>query len=362
MRFRSKSAARARDEMIALAQRYKTLEFQVVDNIIELRYIRELLPHLRDTGWDWRLFYETKANLTKDQLRLFREAGIREIQPGIESLSTPILKLMRKGITGLQNIRLLKWCAELEIHPHWNLIYGFPGEPPEEYEHMAKLARSLVHFTAPSTILLAIERFSPYHEAPHEHGIEILGPACYYPAIYPECDRAELTDLAYSFDWRHEDGRDVGSYVSATVDAMRSWREAADRNKHTLCYVRGPEFLTIREQRTTMEPARYEFDEPEAAIYLACDAGASPGQVHKTVRDAGHTDYSVDEIREFLDSLVEQHLVHREKDRYLGLAIARDPLQALRARQAPSDAEPSDAAPSDAAPKPQALVQLGRSR
>jgi hypothetical protein len=53
------------------------------------------------------------------------------LPPGIESLGTPILALMRKGITGLQNARLLKWCAESGIHVFWSVIYGFPGEPAE---------------------------------------------------------------------------------------------------------------------------------------------------------------------------------------------------------------------------------------
>ena len=33
---------------------------------------------------------------------------------------------MRKGVRSLQNIQLLKWCMELDIHPVWNLIWGFP--------------------------------------------------------------------------------------------------------------------------------------------------------------------------------------------------------------------------------------------
>lgn len=40
---------------------------------------------------------------------------MRRIQPGIESLSTPTLKLMEKGVSLLQNVRLLSWCAEIGI-------------------------------------------------------------------------------------------------------------------------------------------------------------------------------------------------------------------------------------------------------
>ena len=64
------------------------------------------------------------------------------LQPGIESLSTPILLLMRKGVTAFQNVRLLKWCAEYGIHVFWNVIYGFWGELPEEYARLARLTPS----------------------------------------------------------------------------------------------------------------------------------------------------------------------------------------------------------------------------
>ena len=49
-------------------------------------------------------------------MRLLRDAGVTTIQPGIESFSDRVLKLMKKGVTGLQNIQLLKWCKEIGRH------------------------------------------------------------------------------------------------------------------------------------------------------------------------------------------------------------------------------------------------------
>src|SRR6266542_2473957 len=106
MTFRSKSPARVLQEVETLVQRYGRLDLQAVDNIMDMRYLRDVLPHLRDRGYDLGLFYETKANLRKDQLQLLRQSGVDHIQPGIESLSTPILTLMRKGVTAFQNVRL----------------------------------------------------------------------------------------------------------------------------------------------------------------------------------------------------------------------------------------------------------------
>jgi ribosomal peptide maturation radical SAM protein 1 len=115
MDFRSKSPDRVHQEIMTLAGKHRWLKLFAMDNILDMRYVRELLPKLRDERVDIELFYETKANLKRDHLRLMREAGVRDIQPGIETFSNSILKLMRKGTTGLQNIRLLKWCAQFGI-------------------------------------------------------------------------------------------------------------------------------------------------------------------------------------------------------------------------------------------------------
>ena len=117
MPFQKKPPARVVDEILGFAAQYKILDFVAVDDIIDLGHIRDLLPQLSAARCDLEIFYETKANLKKDQLRTFYSSGVHAIQPGIESLSTPILRLMRKGVTALQNIRLLKWCAEIGIIP-----------------------------------------------------------------------------------------------------------------------------------------------------------------------------------------------------------------------------------------------------
>src|SRR5262249_33745267 len=63
MAFRSKSPALVVEELLALARKHGHLNFHAVDNIIDMRYFADLLPKLRAAGYDFRLFYETKANL-----------------------------------------------------------------------------------------------------------------------------------------------------------------------------------------------------------------------------------------------------------------------------------------------------------
>jgi hypothetical protein len=73
-----------------------------------------------------------------------------------------VLKLMRKGVTGLHNVQLLKWCKEFGLKTYWNLLWGFPGEPAAEYEWMATLVPRLTHLPAPNGAYgLRLDRFSP---------------------------------------------------------------------------------------------------------------------------------------------------------------------------------------------------------
>ena len=78
---------------------------------------------------------------------------------------------MRKGVSGLQNIQLLKWCKEFGITPRWNLIWGFPGEQPDEHERMAGLVRRLTHLPPPSASAIRLDRFSPNFDRRRAPGV-----------------------------------------------------------------------------------------------------------------------------------------------------------------------------------------------
>jgi ribosomal peptide maturation radical SAM protein 1 len=185
MTYRSKSADRVLEELEHFADRYPGHHVQVVDNIIEMGYFKDLLPRLAERRLRLDLFYETKANLKKDHVRTLAQANIRTIQPGIESLSDAVLTLMRKGVTWLQNVQLLKWCKELGVHPYWNLLWGFPGEPPAEYTRMAKVIPLLTHLPAPrGTYGLRLDRFSPNFNESARLGFTHVRPIDSYRHVY----------------------------------------------------------------------------------------------------------------------------------------------------------------------------------
>ena len=320
MAFRSKTPARVIEDLTTLARRYRRLDFEIVDSILALDYFQEVLPQLRESGYDLRLFYEIKANLKKEQVRLLRESGVSRIQPGLESLSTPILERMRKGVTAFQNVRLLKWCAEYGVRVYWNVIYGFPGEPQEEYARMAQVVPSLAHLQPPNWGSIVLHRFSPYHVQPGSFGLEVTGPRWWYPHVY-DTDSATLTDLAYSFEHRHLDGRDPEIYVAPLARAIEAWRAGWPDGYRSLRYRRGPGFLVIQDRRPGLESADYSFGDREASIYLACADGATAAEACERLQMNGETDIDKDDVEEFLQKLVGLRLVFAEKSRYLSLAL-----------------------------------------
>jgi hypothetical protein len=234
---------------------------------------------------------------------------------------------MRKGVA-LQNLRLLKWCAEYGIRLYWNVLYGIPGEPPEEYTRMAELIPSLTHLEPPRLVPLQLDRFSPYFERPEEFGIVPLGPRRDFRFVYrtEQVDDATLEEIAYSFEFVYADGRDPDAYTAALQRAVGEWQAAGRSAIGSLRYRRGPGFLVVSDRRPGVDPAEYRFEETEARIYLACEDGATAEQAWRSVRfsTAGTAvagDISPAEVEAFLEHLVASRLACKVDDRYLALAL-----------------------------------------
>ena len=210
MTYRSKRSDRVLAELRHLATTYPRSDVQVVDNILEMGYFGDLLPELARSGLKMELFYETKANLKKDHVRLLRDARVTQIQPGIESFSDPVLALMRKGVSWLQNVQLLKWCKQFGVRPYWNFLWGFPGEPAAEYGRMASLVPWLTHLPAPvGGAAIRLDRFSPNFDQAERLGFTRVRPVDAYAHIFAGLSNDAIGNLAYYFGFDYADGRDI---------------------------------------------------------------------------------------------------------------------------------------------------------
>lgn len=327
MAFRSKSAARFATELQALSGKYGLTRFAVTDNILDMGYLRTLLPELVARGHKYQLFYETKSNLRKDQVELLAASGVSTIQPGIESFSTAILKLMGKGTTRLQNVQLLKWCAELGVRTEWNLLYGFPGEDPHEYEEMAALLPAFYHLPPPTgSAKIRLDRFGPYWREPQRYGLRNLRHYWSYDFAFAGLPERERDRVAYFFEHDYADGRDPLAYARDAADRAREWREAA-RAKVRLELRLSGDGASVFDTRPCRAEESVALTPAGLALLRVLDGIRKADGLQETLRQQG---VAIDEqeCRSLLADFAARRFVIEENDCWLSLVV--DPEQRRR--------------------------------
>lgn len=195
---------RAMDSSNAIAQFHSLFQYasrcstlECVDNILPKEYLKEVFPRL-DPPPDVSLFYEVKSSLSEEDVQTLAKARVNSIQPGIESLATSTLQLMKKGSTVFQNLTLLKNCALYDVYPLWNILVGFPGETEEVYQKYLQDLPSLFHLPPPSGVFpVRFDRYSPYFVEMERFGLD-LHPYAFYTLTYPFSEDS-LKNLAYYF-------------------------------------------------------------------------------------------------------------------------------------------------------------------
>jgi ribosomal peptide maturation radical SAM protein 1 len=348
MAFRSKDATRFAGEIRSAVQRFGNRPFLMADNILDMGYLRTLLPEFAANGEEFRFFYETKSNLKKSHIELMAAAGVRVIQPGIESLSTPVLQLMGKGTTRLQNVQLLKWCEELAVEPIWNLLYGVPGEPVEEYRSMAALIPSLCHLPPPGAVTqIRLDRFSPLWHDPARHGIQNVHHHWSFDCAYAPLTPAQRARLAYFFEFEYEDGRAPAQYAGDLVEQVVRWRAASARRAVLeRCATDGDHYVI--DSRAGAEARRWRLAPAMGRLLtvldVACDRRAalaalnrdapagevlSPNEFAELLQRARDREWIIEEDRRLLSVVVDRSERQRVDRRRVNLQLERLGLPAL---------------------------------
>ncbi|MGC8640956.1 MAG: RiPP maturation radical SAM C-methyltransferase [Isosphaeraceae bacterium] len=318
--FRSKSPERAVEELRHLRQTYGVRKACATDNILDFRSFRTMLPLLAQAGLDLELEYEVKTNLTRGQVDLLKAAGMVAVQLGIESLSTPILRLMRKGVSASQNLQTLKWTTAAGMDVKWNFLYGFPGEDPEAYANLPDLIANLTHLVPPRAEgRVRIDRFSPYFEVPEAFGLPRPRPAAAYHHVYP-FDEEELASLAYYFTALDAQAQATApGYVQPTLLALEAWREVA--GTVTLRgHDRGDGVLVLLDTRPIARAFEYRLRGWSRDLYLRCDTARPLNQIIRHFRNAEVPVEEV-EIKKKLQEWLEAGIMVCIDDAYLSLAI-----------------------------------------
>lgn len=278
MAYREKSPERVLEDLSAMVDRHPARRVLMSDWIMPRSYTSTLLPRLGEALPDLRVIYEVKSNLGLDDVLALKRGGATEVQPGIESLSTPLLKRMRKGNSARQNVALLRYGRSVGVRMIWNLLYAFPGDVAEDYEETLRLMPLLHHLQPPGGPLpVNLDRFSPYFDRPSEFGIRALRPIPAYRSAYPE--GADLDRLALHFEG------DFDSFSAGRPAVLRAIEAQAERWRSAWLAPEGPPALSVRPWKSSFVlkdtrglPGTLPLEPISVEQARACLAGGRPAE------------------------------------------------------------------------------------
>lgn len=322
--YRCKSEQKALQEIEDLTTRYGTRNIRLMDNNLSPGYFQALLPTLGHPGNRLSgMFVETKVNLTRQQLYTLKMAGVRQLQPGIESLDTEMLDYMKKGSTLQQNLRFLKWAKEYNLIPAWNFLHSFPGESGDAYQRMASLIPFLVHFQPPLVISsVIVQRFSAIYNELSKWGIRHIRACGQYHFIYP-WEPAELDQVAYRFDYTLEDKmRLPEGYLKPIIRELRNWQQLWQKKEPPLLVLERLEnnLGIVYDTRPQRQEMCTKLNTLQTLVLIACDRDVPFSSLAEKVKEQMGSAFPGDcVLRSEIEELEQLHFMIREGERCLSL-------------------------------------------
>ncbi|MFD5812983.1 RiPP maturation radical SAM C-methyltransferase [Streptomyces sp. NPDC127038] len=320
MEFRSKSPGKFFDELVDLVRRHQVLDIFVVDNILDMAYVKSVLPRIVEAGYDLRVQYEIKSNMRYEQIGVLAEAGLMHVQPGIESLNSRVLKLMDKGVTGCHNVRMMRDAETHGLTVSWNYLFGFPGESDADYDDVIAQMPALHHlYPAGGSSRIAIERFSPYFNQP-ERGFAERHPDPQYSLIY-DLPESELAELAYLFS---SPPQGIGKASADRLEAaLETWKHAYPYSRLTFCDL--GDAITLVSRRNGFDWTVLRLEDP-----LELSAFRLLGQPHSPAALARKLSADPERIGELLARWRRLGLVFTESGTYVQIAAEARNQEVLR--------------------------------
>jgi len=319
LRYRMKKPETAINEIQYYLDHYDC-HIQMVDNIMPRNYVKRVLPYLK-VPEGRHILYEVRGDYNEEEMKILNQSNVKRIQPGIESLHTPIHEVMNKGVTAFQCINMLKLCIKYGILPSWNLMVGFPLMTAEMYEGLLAIIPLLSHLHPPEVLTpVRFDRYSAFWQDAEKYQLK-LAPFSSYAFIYPY-DQAFLDQIAYYFEDRNLTAQRVqlmGRYYMKIEKAINQWKSSwkgsdIERIPRLYPYEKDAQ-VYIYDSRST-PAAQYPLSSREKEILEILELPLNIEEIKTTLPQENHGD-----IVRALYRLEGKNLVFKEGDRYMSLVI-----------------------------------------
>jgi ribosomal peptide maturation radical SAM protein 1 len=325
MKFRSRSADNVLRALGELRRRHRISSFRFSDYILPHEYYGTLLPRLARRSKKFRLACEMKANSSMKRFQLLAAAGFAEVQPGIESFSSDVLRKMDKGVTAIGNVQTLLLGKRFGVHIHYNFLYGFPDDDVREYHRIAAVLPSLFHLDPPlSRTEVQITRYAPLQATPQRFGIPKASYEPSYEVIFSrrflERSGFDLDHYCYYFERPFENSPELTAVYRRITRVIDEWKKLHVEREVELWFENKENGMTVFDSRTSASGVTKELGEAEALVYASCVSEPTPVRaLVANLRD------ELDEvaIAAALDALEEHRLLFRDGGSVIGLALPR---------------------------------------
>lgn len=318
--YRNKTGDRFATELKHVSSLMTDFQICITDEALSTAVIGKVAEAFRETQEIPEIVYvQVRPDLKREDLKRLVEIGVRRLEAGIETLNSRILQLMKKGTRAIKNIAFLKWCKELGIEVVWNLLWGFPEEPSEAYQTMARIAPLLFHLDPPNfTGEVRLERFSPMYENPDYFNLKNIKAYPAYSYVYA-LPNDSIDNLAYYFTAQYPSRELLAGYTRKLAEMVVIWKQ--HRGRARLDVYDDGEQLNIVDARSPFAPAQhFSLKGLEREVYLFFDEPRTESDMAKclsTYLGGGG------ELNRALVKLVQMGMIINEGDTFLSLGIKR---------------------------------------
>lgn len=331
LQYRTKPAEIVLATLRDLRSRYGDHEFRFSDYILARHHYDDLLPALAREQPRFRLSCEIKANQSAARMQQIADAGFVEVQPGIESFSSELLREMGKGVRGIQNVATLKSGYLHRVVIHYNVLFGFPGEKVEWFQDLFARIPTIYHLVPPiSRSLVQITRFAPLQADPERFDISIRASHDWrYDVMFSkeflERSGMQLDNYVYCFERTFDTPPELAEAHRILVHQVEHWKNQHRQRDVVLFWERTRDGARFTDSRFGA-PTVLDVDEVVWRVYQEFDQNPrSISDVRHTLgRTAGITPEAHDAA---LEQLVAARLVWREGRQALGLALPADTMR-----------------------------------
>jgi len=291
-----------------------------MDNILPIRDLKGLFQGIAKLGKDLRLFAEIRATTSRDELVTMASAGMREVQVGIEALSSRLLKKLNKGTTAMENLQVMKDCEAMGLpNLTGNLILNFPGSDEMDVEETLASLDFAYPFRPLKGIPFWLGYGSPVWRDPKAYHLKRIHNHLFYTNLFPPqvLRRLVLIIQGYHGGLRHQ--QRLWRPVKQKIEEWKATYSELHQNPRSdpiLSYQDGGSFLIIRQRRLGADDMTHRLKGTSRKIYLFCDKNRRMSEILERFPGFGE-----EKVRPFLSMMGDKRLVFKEGGRYLSLAV-----------------------------------------